>query len=160
MAAQSPPARHVTGLVATVHHCALSRQRARRLSRRACARCGASTMSLRGAVRHIVQPRIILPVLLTAALLAVAFNLGDLGKVLGRIQTIPIWVMAVALAMAVAYLGVKCWQLHYLLSHLRLHPGAHRLVLAFSVGELAVTLPFGIFAQNWMLSATSQDDDS
>jgi small basic protein len=117
-------------------------------------------MNLRGAVRQVVQPRFILPVLLTAALLAVAFNLGDLGQVLGRIQIIPIWVMAVALAMAVAYLGVKCWQLHYLLNHLKLHPGAHRLVLAFSVGELAVTLPFGIFAQNWILSVTSRDDTS
>lgn len=115
-------------------------------------------MNLRGMVRHIVQPRVILPVVLTAALLAVALNLGDLGQVLGRIQAIPIWVMAIALAMAVTYLGVKCWQLHYLLGHLRLHPGVHRLALAFSVGELAVTLPFGIFAQNWVLSMTSHDD--
>ncbi|MDN5865685.1 MAG: flippase-like domain-containing protein [Gammaproteobacteria bacterium] len=111
-------------------------------------------MNLRHALRMVLQPRVILPVLLTAALLAVALSLGDLGKVLIRIQSIPIWVMAVALGMAIAYLAIKGWQLHILLNHLKLHPGFHRLVLAFSVGELAVTLPFGIFAQNWVLSAT------
>ncbi|MDN5874436.1 MAG: lysylphosphatidylglycerol synthase domain-containing protein, partial [Sinobacteraceae bacterium] len=110
------------------------------------------------AVRMVLRPRVILPVLLTAALLAVALSLGDLGKVLSRIQAIPIWVMAVALGMAIAYLVVKGWQLHLLLNHLKLHPGLHRLVLAFSVGELAVTLPFGIFAQNWMLSATADGE--
>lgn len=115
-------------------------------------------MTLRPLLRAALQPRVILPLLLTAALLAVALSLGDLGQVLGRIQSIPVWVMAVALAMAIAYLVIKCWQLHYLLNHLKLHPGLHRLVLAFSVGELAVTLPFGIFAQNWMLSATSRGE--
>src|SRR5690625_1543055 len=118
--AQLLPAGCAAGLGAAGRHCALSRQCPRRLSRRARARRGASPMSLRGVVRTLVQPRVILPVLLTAALLAVAFNLGDLGQVLGRIQAIPVWVMAVALAMALAYLGVKCWQLHYLLNHLRL----------------------------------------
>src|SRR5699024_2783976 len=60
-----------------------------------------------------------------------------------------------ALAMAIAYLIIKGWQLHVLLNALKLHPGLPRLTLAFCVGELSVTLPFGIFAQNWMLSATS-----
>lgn len=111
-------------------------------------------MSLRSALRALFHPKVILPVLLTAALLAVALNLGDVGKVIGRVQAIPIWVMAVALAMALVYLVIKCWQLHILLHGVGLHPGWHRLMLAFSVGELTVTLPFGIFAQNWVLSAT------
>ncbi|MGH8162075.1 MAG: lysylphosphatidylglycerol synthase domain-containing protein [Gammaproteobacteria bacterium] len=117
-------------------------------------------MTLRRTLRAIFHPKVILPVLLTAALLAVALNLGDVGKVMGRVQAIPVWVMAVALAMAVAYLAIKCWQLHILLRHIGLHPGWHRLVLAFSVGELTVTLPFGIFAQNWVLSTTGRSKRS
>ncbi|MGH8274326.1 MAG: lysylphosphatidylglycerol synthase domain-containing protein, partial [Gammaproteobacteria bacterium] len=113
-------------------------------------------MSLRRTLRAIFHPKVILPVLLTAALLAVALNLGHVGKVIGRVQAIPIWVMAIAFAMALAYLVIKCWQLHILLREVGLHPGWHRLMLAFSVGELTVTLPFGIFAQNWVLSATGR----
>jgi MFS family permease len=117
-------------------------------------------MRLPSALRAVVHPKVILPLLLTAALFAVAFNLGDIGKVIGRVQAIPVWVMAVALGMAVVYLAIKCWQLHILLRKVGLHPGWHRLTLAFSVGELTVTLPFGIFAQNWVLEATGQSKRS
>lgn len=109
-------------------------------------------MKPRYKLRLLAEPALLLPVLLAGALLAVAFNLGDLGKVVGRVQAIPIAVMLFALAMGVAYLVLKLWQLHLLLANLGLHPGWRRLLLAFAVGELAVTLPFGIFAQNWILS--------
>jgi len=100
------------------------------------------------------QPALVVPIILAGALLAVAFNLGDLGNVLARVQAIPVSVMAVALAMGLIYLVLKAWQLRLLLANLGLRPDWRRLLLAFAVGELAVTLPFGIFAQNWVLSTT------
>lgn len=109
-------------------------------------------MKLHRRLRACLRPAFILPVLLAAALLAVAFRLGDLGNVLGRIQTLSIATMAFALAMGLCYLVLKLWQLHRLLENLDLHPGWRRLTLAFAVGELALTLPFGVFAQNWILS--------
>lgn len=109
-------------------------------------------------LRTVINPGIVLPVLLSSALLALALTLGDLGEVLGRVQGIPLWVMAFALAMAVVYLAIKGWQLHLLLGRVNLHPGWRRLVLAFAVGELALTLPLGIFAQNWMLSVTARGE--
>lgn len=109
-------------------------------------------MKLHHRLLACLRPAFILPVLLAAALLAVAFRLGDLGNVLGRIQALSLSTMAFALLMGLCYLAPKFWQLHHLLAGLDLHPGWKRLVLAFSVGELALTLPFGIFAQNWVLS--------
>lgn len=113
-------------------------------------------MSARPWLRAALNPSIILPLLLSSALLAVALSLGDLGAVLGRVMTIPVSVLAFALAMAIGYLAVKGWQLHLLLRHIDLHPGWRRLIFAYSVGELSLTLPLGIFAQNWMLSATAR----
>lgn len=104
----------------------------------------------------VLRPSLILPVLLSAALLLVALGLGDLGAVLARVQTLPLWVLAFALGMAAVYLLIKGWQLHLLLQGADLHPGWRRLLLAFAVGELALTLPLGIFAQNWMLAVTGQ----
>ncbi|MGH8428428.1 MAG: hypothetical protein ACRES7_10685, partial [Gammaproteobacteria bacterium] len=113
-------------------------------------------MNARRGLRVLAQPAFILPVLLAAALLVVAFKLGGLGRVLGRVQAIPLWIMVASLALAALYLALKFLQLHLLLANLGIRPKWRRLALAFSVGELAVTLPFGIFAQNWILSASGK----
>lgn len=114
-------------------------------------------MNMAAGLRTVLRPGVMLPLLLSAALLAVALSLGQLGEVLARVQAIGLWVMAFALAMAVVYLVIKYWQLHILLQQVSLHPGRRRLLLAFAVGELSLTLPLGIFAQNWMLSVTARD---
>ncbi|MGH8127942.1 MAG: lysylphosphatidylglycerol synthase domain-containing protein [Gammaproteobacteria bacterium] len=113
---------------------------------------GHCAMTLRHGLRICLRPTFILPVLLAAALLVLAFNLGNLGNVLGRIQALSIATLSFALAMGLCYLLLKLWQLHLLLADLDLHPGWRRLCLAFAVGELSLTLPFGVFAQNWILS--------
>jgi hypothetical protein len=110
-------------------------------------------MKIRRLLRRCLRPAFVLPVLLAAALLVMAFKLGDLGNVLGRIQALSLGTLAFALVMGVCYLALKLWQLHLLLADLGLYPGWRRLLLAFAVGELALTLPFGVFAQNWVLSA-------
>jgi len=63
---------------------------------------------------------------------------------------------AEALGLAVAYLALKAWQLHLLLRNLGAEADWRRLALAFAVGELALTLPFGLFAQNWVLARTGR----
>jgi hypothetical protein len=63
---------------------------------------------------------------------------------------------AEALGLAVAYLALKAWQLHLLLRNLGAEADWRRLALAFAVGELALTLPLGLFAQNWVLARTGR----
>lgn len=115
-------------------------------------------MKARRVLHLLLSPKLLLPVLLTGALLAVALKLGNVGSVLARVQALPIWIMALALTAGVVYLALKFLQFYHLLVNLGLHPDWRRLVLAFCVGELAVTLPFGVFAQNWVLSATGKAD--
>jgi hypothetical protein len=109
-------------------------------------------MNFGKALRTLIQPKILLPIFITAALLFVALSLGNLGKVIGRIQAIPVTTMAIALGFAIVYLAFKALQLHLLLANLGAHPDRKRFALAFALGEIAVTIPLGIFAQNWVLS--------
>ena len=99
---------------------------------------------------------VVAPVALAGALFFIAIRLGDPGRTLAAIRALPLSVLAGALGLAIVYLGLKAWQLHLLLGDLGIHPGGRRLGLAFAVGELALTLPFGLFAQNWVLARTGR----
>lgn len=107
---------------------------------------------MHGVLRGLAKPKIFLPLLLAGALFFLAISLGDMGKVLGRIRGIPLMELGIALGCAFVYLVFKGLQLHLLLADLGAHPKSRRFLLAFAVGELAVTFPLGIFAQNWVLS--------
>jgi hypothetical protein len=109
-------------------------------------------VSIHGSLRALARPKVFLPILLAGALFFLALSLGDVGKVLGRIRAIPLLDLGIALGCAYVYLALKGLQLHLLLSDLGAHPKRRRFLLAFAVGELAVTFPLGIFAQNWVLS--------
>jgi hypothetical protein len=104
--------------------------------------------------RAILKPQVVLPVLLAAALLVFAFKLGDLGKVVGRLKTLPLIVLGVSVGCAAIYLGCKAVQLHLMLKRIGVAIPARSFWLAFAVGEMTLTLPLGLFSQNWVLSAS------
>lgn len=107
-----------------------------------------------GRIAPFARPGRLLPIFLAAVLLLLALKLGDLGQVLGRVRAVPARTLLVALGMAAIYLLLKGWQLRLLLANLGMRPDWRSFALAFGVGELLVTLPLGVFAQNWILSAT------
>ena len=110
----------------------------------------------RSHVRFGKAAAVFAPILLAGALFFFAIKLGDLGGAMAHIRGLPLRVLALALAMALVYLALKAWQLHLLLANLGIRPDWRRLGLAFCVGELALTLPFGLFAQNWVLARTGR----
>lgn len=109
-------------------------------------------MSIHGALRALARPKVFLPIVLAGALFFLAISLGDMGKVMGRISGIPLADLALVLGFAAVYLFFKGLQLHLLLKDLGADPSPQRFLLAYAVGEMAVTFPLGIFAQNWVLS--------
>ena len=111
-------------------------------------------LKLLSRARGILKPQVILPVLLAAALLVFAFRLGDLGKVVGRLKTLPLYVPGVSIGCAAIYLGCKAVQLHLMLKRIGVAIPARPFWLAFGVGEMTLTLPLGLFSQNWVLSAS------
>jgi hypothetical protein len=109
--------------------------------------------------RHdLARPTVVLPLLLAAALLAFAFKLGGLAGIRARIAALPVSVLWLAVALAAVYLTLKALQLRLLLANLGLRMRWPEFALAFCVGELTLTLPFGLFSQNWVMSAASRID--
>lgn len=111
-------------------------------------------LKLLSRARAILKPQVVLPVLLAAALLVFAFKLGDLGKVTGRLRTLPLHVLGISIGCAAIYLGCKAVQLHLMLKRIGVAIPARPFWLAFAVGEMTLTLPLGLFSQNWILSAS------
>ena len=111
-------------------------------------------LKLLSRARTVLKPQVILPVLLAAALLVFAFRLGDLGKVVGRLKALPLVVAGVSIGCAAIYLGCKAVQLHLMLRRIGVAIPARPFWLAFAVGEMTLTLPLGLFSQNWVLSAS------
>lgn len=110
--------------------------------------------NLLSRARRLLKPQVILPVLLAVALLVFAFSLGDIHKVIARVGNLPARVLWLSLAAAACYLACKAAQLKLMLSQIDVHIPAQPFWLAFAVGELTVTLPLGMFSQNWVLSAS------
>ena len=104
--------------------------------------------------RSLLKPQVVLPVLLAAALLVFAFRLGDLGKVVGRLRNLPLLVLGISVGCAAIYLGCKAVQLHLMLKRIGVTIPGRSFWLAFAVGEMTLTLPLGLFSQNWILSAS------
>ncbi len=102
-------------------------------------------------LKTLTQPSILIPILLSLALLAVVFSISDAARVMGRIQGIPIYTMALSLGLAVLYLLLKGALWHYFMSVIHISITWRQLALAFALGEMAVSLPAGIYAQNYVL---------
>ncbi|MGH8115072.1 MAG: lysylphosphatidylglycerol synthase domain-containing protein, partial [Rhodanobacteraceae bacterium] len=83
-----------------------------------------------------------------------ALNLGHVSKVVSRLTKLPLWVLGISLACAATYLGCKAVQLRLMLTRVGVRIPSQPFWLAFGVGELTVTLPLGLFSQNWVLSAS------
>jgi len=83
-----------------------------------------------------------------------AFSLGDIHDVIGRVGKLPVQVLLLSLAAAACYLACKAVQLKLMLTQIEVRIPAGPFWLAFAVGELTVTLPLGLFSQNWVLSAS------
>lgn len=104
--------------------------------------------------RALLRPQFMLPVLLAGALLAFAAGLGDPHRVQVRLAHLRAHTLWIALAAAACYLACKAAQLKLMLAHIDLRVPGRAFWLAFAIGELTVTLPLGIFSQNWMLAST------
>lgn len=109
---------------------------------------------LKAVARALLKPTLILPILLAVALLAFAFSLGDVHLVLTRVVSLPARVLWLSLAAAAGYLACKAAQLKLMLNQIDVRIPPRPFWLAFAVGELTVTLPLGLFSQNWVLSAS------
>lgn len=110
--------------------------------------------------RTLLQPRIIIAVLLSTALLAFVFSVSDLPKVIGYVRSISVAIMAAVFVLAAVYLAIKWWQFHRYLDKEGIAVTWRQSLLSFAVGEMTLPIPAGIYAQNYVLRRTACADFS
>ncbi len=109
-------------------------------------------------LKTVTQPGIVIPVLLSAALLTFVLTISDSGAVMGQIRGIPLGTMGLSLALAACYLILKGLLWHYFVGTIGIPITWRQSILAFAVGEMAVSLPAGIYAQNYVLRRAAGAD--
>lgn len=102
-------------------------------------------------LRKFLEPRIFVPTLLCLALLAIALGVTDLPRVFERLSQVSIVTAVNVLGLTLVYLILKGLQLRILLQHLDVHVPWRPLILAFAIGEMTLTIPSGVYAQNYVL---------
>lgn len=102
-------------------------------------------------LKALTAPRRGLPVLLSLVLLGAAVGLSDISGVMQRGDRIRPATYLLTLALAAVYLSLKGWQFGRLLTASGLETRSRSRWLAFAIGEISLTLPFGVYAQNYVL---------
>lgn len=104
-----------------------------------------------GWLRALSSPRRALPVLLSLILAAAAVGLSDISGVLQRGHLLQPLTFVLVAALAAIYIGLKGWQFGRLLAASGLKTRWRACWLAFAVGEMSLTLPFGVYSSNYIL---------
>ena len=104
-------------------------------------------------VNRLLQPKVLLPVLLSAAALATAFSISNIGEVWNYVSRLSIPVMGIVFGLALFYLVVKWLLFHYLLRKSRVRATMRQSGVAYIVGEMAVPVPAGVYLENYVLGS-------
>ena len=98
------------------------------------------------------EPRVLLPLLISAAALTAAFSISDISEVWGYVTNLTFPIVATVFVFAGVYLVVKWTQFHYLLEKSEVRATWKETALAFVVGEMAVPIPAGVYIENYVLA--------
>lgn len=106
---------------------------------------------LRG-LKTLSSPRRGLPVLLSLVLIVGVLSFSGLSGVLQRGHLLHPTTFIATAVLAAVYLAIKGWQFGRLLSAAGIRTRRKSRWLAFAIGEVSLTLPLGVYAQNYVLN--------
>ncbi len=106
-------------------------------------------------LRYIFNPRVIIPTLLSAALLAFLLTFANSGEVGDEIKQAVVAAWLPSFFLAVLYLAAKLIQWRLYLGRLGLKPGWQELLVPYSGGEMGNTLPMGVYLENYLLKGSA-----
>lgn len=102
-------------------------------------------------LKKLLTPQVIVPALLSIALLVILLNIADASRVAFQIaREVPRAVLPVFF-LTLFYLIVKGVQWGFYLRLLGIRPGWRKLLVPFVAGELGGSLPLGMYMENYLL---------
>jgi uncharacterized membrane protein YbhN (UPF0104 family) len=100
---------------------------------------------------RLLRPKVVMPILLSAALLAALLAVGNVGQVVALMLTFRHSYLPYILVLLLAYEVVQCLQWHVFLKALGIHVPLRSQAFAYLVGEPTRVLPIGNFFENYFL---------
>ena len=109
-------------------------------------------------MKKLLRPRVIIPVVVSVALIAGLFSFANAPRVVGLILQLDPLYLAIFFGLMVAYQVVRCLQWLYLLHHLEVRVPLRSQIFSYLGGALAKYLPVGSYFQNYLLYETREVD--
>jgi hypothetical protein len=109
-------------------------------------------------VTRLLRPKIILPLLLSASLLAALLAFADVKKVVALMTAFDKLYLLYFLLLMAAYTAVRGAQWHELLAALEIDAPLRSQMFAFLVGEVTKSIPIGNYVQNYILQQARGTD--
>src|SRR5436305_14317135 len=107
---------------------------------------------------RLLRPKVVIPILLSAALLAALLAIGNVGEVVALMLTFRHSYLPFILLLLLAYEVVQCIQWHVFLKALGIHVPLRSQAFAYLVGAPTRVVPIGKFVQNsFVLRARGPD---
>lgn len=102
--------------------------------------------------RSLFRIRVFIPLAITAALLLFAFSITDVPNVIGKIRLLSFSSLTAVAGLAAIYLLLKGLEFSFFLRSLGFSTSWRRMIRAYAIGELCITIPSGIYVQNYFLN--------
>ncbi len=110
---------------------------------------------MKDKLKYILNPRIIIPTLLSAALLAFLLTFANSGEVGDEIKRAVADAWLPSFFLAVLYLVAKLIQWRIYLGRLGVKPNWQELLVPYSGGEMGNSLPMGVYLENYLLKGSA-----
>lgn len=109
-------------------------------------------------LRRHAHAKIVLPVIVAAALLAYVASLASTPQAAHALGVVMQRVWWIVLLLTIPYLAARAYVWNDLMRELGITTPFRRLLLAFAGGEMAKSLPAGVYVENYLLNRLSHLD--
>lgn len=109
-------------------------------------------------MKKLLQPKYLIPAILSIGLLASLFAVADVKKLVGLMEGFQHIFLLYFLAATIGYEVVRGMQWHYLLTAMGIRVPLRTQIFAFAVGEITKSLPVGNYFQNYVLQQAEGTD--
>ncbi len=105
-------------------------------------------------LKKLLNPKVIVPTVLSAGFLAFIVTFGDAGKVWREIVLAAPRAVLPVFGLTVVYLLGKGTQWHIYLRRLEIRPKRKEFLVPYAGGEFSNSLPFGVYLENYLLKGS------
>src|SRR5579875_3198749 len=110
------------------------------------------------AMKKVLQPKVLIPVVLGIALIGALLAFSDVQKVGAQMAAFQKIYLLYFLLLMIGYEVVRGAQWHYLLKSMGIHAPLRTQIFSFAAGEVTKSMPIGNYFQNYLLQQSKGTD--